>query len=81
MSEKTAVKTSTNTKRKEPFENSEAIKNLLILNLLKDGVSPKAIEMATNIPEMTIRFKFPMKTIKKNLGEGKNATEDQSNSQ
>jgi hypothetical protein len=51
-------------KRKEPFENNEAIKNLLIISLLKDGVNPKAIELATGIPEKTIRNKFPMKDIK-----------------
>jgi hypothetical protein len=43
----------------------EAIKNLLILLLLKEGVNPKAIEIATGIPEMTIRGKYPMKLIKK----------------
>lgn len=53
------------TKRKDPFENNEAIKNLLIISLLKDGVDPKAIEAATGIPEMTIRGKFPMKYVKK----------------
>ncbi len=42
----------------------EAIMNLLIINLLKDGVSPKAIEIATGIAEKTIRNKFPMKLIK-----------------
>ena len=46
-------------------ENDEAIKNLLIIALLKDGVDPKAIENATGIPEMTIRGKFPMKFVKK----------------
>ncbi len=52
------------TKRKKPFDNNEAIKNLLIVALLKDGVDPKAIELATGIPEKTIRNKFPMKDIK-----------------
>jgi hypothetical protein len=52
------------TKRKELFENNEAIKNLLIVKLLNDGVNPKAIELATGIPEKTIRNKFPMKDIK-----------------
>jgi hypothetical protein len=33
--------------------------------LLKEGVDPKVIELATGIPEMTIRGKFPMKLIKK----------------
>jgi hypothetical protein len=44
--------------------NDEAIKNLLIISLLKSGVDPKVIEKATGIPEMTIRGKFPMKLIK-----------------
>lgn len=43
----------------------EAIKNLLIISLLKDGVDPKAIVEATGIPEGTIRRKFQMKYIKK----------------
>lgn len=50
---------------KQVVSNEEAIENLLIINLLKDGVDPKAIEMATGIPEKTIRNKFPMKLIKK----------------
>ena len=44
--------------------DNEAIKNLLIINLLKEGVDPKIIEIATGIPEMTLRGKFPMKLIK-----------------
>ncbi len=44
--------------------NDESIRNLLILSLLKDGVSPKLISIATNIPEKTIRNKFPMGLIK-----------------
>ena len=55
-------------KRKEPIENNEAIKNLLIISLLKDDVDPKVIETATGIPEKTIRNKFPMKDIKKPQG-------------
>ncbi len=55
--------------KKNEVENNEAIKNLLIVFLLKEGVDPKAIETATGIPEMTIRGKFPMKLIKKNKGE------------
>lgn len=51
-------------KDKITIKNDEAIKNLLIINLLKDGVDPKIIEVATGIPEMTIRWKFPMKLIK-----------------
>ncbi len=42
----------------------ESIMNLLIVSLLKDGVNPKAIEIATGIAEKTIRNKFPMKFIK-----------------
>ncbi|MEM2293476.1 MAG: hypothetical protein QW228_08835 [Candidatus Aenigmatarchaeota archaeon] len=52
-------------KRKSSISNEEAIRNLLILNLLKDGVDPKLIEKATGIPEMTIRWKFPMKYLVK----------------
>ena len=54
-------------KQKE-IGNDEATKNLLILLLLKEGVNPKAIELATGIPEMTLRGKFPMKLIKKTEG-------------
>lgn len=43
--------------------NDDAIKNLLILLALKNGVDPKAIEIATEIAEKTIRNKFPMKLI------------------
>jgi hypothetical protein len=50
-------------KKKETISNEEAIRNLLIISLLKDGVDPKIIEKATGIPEMTIRGKFPMKGI------------------
>ena len=46
------------------ISNNDAIKNLLIILLLKQGVNPKAIELATGIPEKTIRNKFPMKFIK-----------------
>jgi hypothetical protein len=51
--------------KKREIQNDEAIKNLLILRLLKDGIDPKLIETATGIPEKTIRNKFPMKEIKK----------------
>lgn len=57
------------TKKKDTISNDEAIRNLLIINLLKDGVDPKLIEKATGIPEMTIRWKFPMKIIKKSKEE------------
>ena len=50
--------------KKREIENNEAIKNLLIIGLLKDDVNPKIIETATGIPEKTIRNKFPMKLIK-----------------
>jgi hypothetical protein len=50
---------------KKEISNDEAIKNLLILLLLKEGVNPKIIEIATGIPEMTLRGRFPMKLIKK----------------
>ena len=55
--------------KKNEIENSEAIKNLLIILLLKKGVDPKVIEAATGIPEMTIRGRFPMKFIKKSKEE------------
>jgi len=32
--------------------------------LLRQGVNPKAIELATGTPEKTIRNKFPMKFVK-----------------
>ena len=52
-------------KSKELVNNEEAIKNLLIIGLLKDDVNPKAIEVATGILEKTIRNRFPIKLIKK----------------
>ena len=55
--------------KKNELENNEAIKNLLIVFLLKEGVDPKIVETATGIPEMTIRGKFPMKLIKKSKEE------------
>ena len=58
------------TRKKNAISDEEAVKNLLILNLLKNGVDPKLIERATGIPEMTIRGKFPMKEIMKSKGEG-----------
>jgi hypothetical protein len=51
--------------KKRTIQNDEAVKNLLIISLLRDGVNPKIIEIATGIPEMTIRGKFPMKLIRK----------------
>lgn len=56
-------------KKKDAISDEEAIKNLLIVSLLKDGVDPKIIEKATGIPEMTVRWKFPMKDIKKSREE------------
>lgn len=53
------------TRKKKTIGDEEAIKNLLIVSLLKDNVDPKLIETATGIPEKTIRNKFPMKEIKK----------------
>jgi hypothetical protein len=52
-------------RKKSVISNEEAIKNLLILNLLENGVDPKLIEKATGIPEKTIRNKFPMKEMRK----------------
>lgn len=48
----------------ELIPNDEAVKNLLIILALNNGVDPKAIELATGIAEKTIRNKFPMKLIK-----------------
>jgi len=56
-------------KKKETISDEEAIKNLLIIHLVKDGVDPKIIAMATEIPEGTIRRKFPMKYVKKSKEE------------
>lgn len=56
-------------KKKETISNEEAIKNLLIVSLLKDDIDPSIIEKATGIPEMTIRWKFPMKSVKKSKQE------------
>lgn len=53
-------------KNDEPLPNDLAIKNLLIILLLSQGVDPKIIEEATGIAEKTIRNKFPMKLIKPN---------------
>ncbi len=50
--------------KNELLSNDEATKNLLIIIALQNGVSPKAIEVATGIAEKTIRNKFPMKLIK-----------------
>lgn len=65
MSQESIEKSEDKGKRKAPVENNEAIKNLLIISLLKDNINPKVIETATGIPEKTIRNKFPMKDIKK----------------
>jgi len=46
----------------------ESIKNLLIINLIKNGVDPKVISNATGIPEGTIRRRFQMKLIKRAKG-------------
>lgn len=53
------------TPKKKAIDDEEAIKNLLMVSLLKEGVDPKLIETATGIPEKTTRNKFPMKDIKK----------------
>lgn len=53
------------TKKTDSINYEEAIMNLLIINLLKDGVDPKAIEIATGIAAKTIRNRFPMKLIKR----------------
>jgi hypothetical protein len=46
--------------------NNESLVNLLIISLLKDGVDPKIISIATDIPEGTIRRKFPMSLLRPN---------------
>lgn len=46
-------------------DNEDAVKNLLILLLLKNGVSAEAIEIATGIDHKTIRNKFPRSLIGK----------------
>jgi len=43
----------------------EAIKQLLVLSLLKDDISPGVIEIASGIKAKTIRNRFPMSLIKK----------------
>ncbi len=50
--------------KNELLPNDEAVKNLLIVLALQNGVNPKVIESATGITEKTIRNKFPMKLIK-----------------
>jgi hypothetical protein len=52
-------------KEKNEVPNDEAIRNLLMIGLLKDDVDPAVISGATGIPEKTIRNKFPMKKIKR----------------
>ncbi len=47
-------KLSTEKKEKNELSNELAIKNLLIVSLLMDGVDPAAITLATGIPEKTI---------------------------
>lgn len=51
-------------KETDSINHEEAIMNLLIISLLKDGVNPKAIEIATGLAEKTIRNRFPMGMIK-----------------
>jgi hypothetical protein len=46
-------------------DNEESIKNLLIILLLKNGASAKAIEAATGIDQKTIRNKFPKSLLGK----------------
>jgi len=50
--------------KEKKISDIEAVKNLLIINLLKDNVDPQVIAYATGIPEGTIRRKFQMKSIK-----------------
>lgn len=53
---------------KKEIDNEEAVKNLLIILLLKQGVDPKLIEIATGIAEKTIRNKFPAGLLGKRKG-------------
>lgn len=56
-------------KRKSEIPPQQALVNLLMIGLLKDGVDPSVIEMATGIPEKTIRNRFPMKKIRGEKGD------------
>ncbi len=47
------------------LDNLETIKNLMILSLIHQGVTPEAIAKATGVAPITIRKNFPMKDIKK----------------
>ena len=48
---------------KNELDYDEAIQNLLMVLLLKDGVDLKIIEKATGIASKTIKNRFPMKDI------------------
>jgi len=50
-------------RKNQKQDNDEAIKNLLILLLLKNGVGAEAIEIATGIDQKTIRNRFPKRLI------------------
>jgi hypothetical protein len=50
---------------KKEIDNEDAIKNLLIVLLLKQGVDPKIIEIATGMAEKTVRNKFPASLLGK----------------
>lgn len=50
---------------KKEIDNNEAIRNLLIILLLKQGVDPKLIEIATGMAEKTVRNKFPASLLGK----------------
>ena len=56
-------------KRKSDIPIQEALVNLLIIGLLRDGVDPSVLETATGMPEKTIRNKFPMKKIRGEKGD------------
>ncbi len=51
-------------KPKNEIPTDEAIVNLLLIGLLRDGIDPTVLEEATGIPEKTIRNRFPMKKVK-----------------
>jgi len=53
---------------KKEIDNNEAVKNLLIILLLKQGVDPKLIEIATGMAEKTVRNKFPASLLGKKKG-------------
>jgi hypothetical protein len=54
-------------KLEKEIDVREAIKNLLIISLLKQDVHPRLIEIATGMAEKTIRNKFPTSLLGKKV--------------